>query len=151
MQINDNEPNPGKAGNGIAYPDAVTLDWKSGELANGLSCYGREEFFLTHEHWEIIWLQLQEPEKSFLQSLIQMTAAFHHLQTGNTAGAISLLRRSLRRLEHCPAVFAGILVESLYAEGCEWLRLLESKAILFPATSPQIRPAEQSAESTLGL
>ena len=70
----------------------MSLNWKSGELADGLGCYRRAEFFLAHEHWEIVWLRLDEPEKSFLQALIQTTAAFHHLQTGNSTGAASLLK-----------------------------------------------------------
>jgi uncharacterized protein len=55
------------------------LDWSCGELAEGLRCYRAEEFFLAHEHWEGVWLKAQEPEKTFLQALIQTTAAFHHL------------------------------------------------------------------------
>ncbi len=40
----------------------------------------------------------EEPEKTFLQGLIQVAAAFHHFQRGNCAGTISLLRSALRRL-----------------------------------------------------
>ena len=38
----------------------MTFDWKTGPLAEGLRCYCDEEFFLAHEHWELIWLQLGE-------------------------------------------------------------------------------------------
>jgi predicted metal-dependent hydrolase len=100
----------------MAYAEGVSLDWNCGELAEGLGCYRTAEFFAAHEHWESVWLTLEEPEKSFLQALIQVTAAFHHLQAGNSAGAVSLLRRALRRLEAGPAEFGGIDVASLCAE-----------------------------------
>jgi hypothetical protein len=106
----------------------VSLDWNCGALAEGLGCYKRGEFFLAHEHWESVWLRLEEPEKSFLQALIQITAAFHHLEAGNSAGTVSLLRRALRRLSLSPACFGGIDVASLRAEVSEWLRTMESGA-----------------------
>ncbi len=120
----------------------MPFDWTSDELAAGLACYCNGEFFEAHEHWEIVWLQLQEPEKSFLQALIQLTAAFHHLQAGNRAGAVSLLRRVQRKLEGRPAHFAGIAVAPLLAEVRAWLLALESDGQPAPPAFPEIRPGE---------
>jgi predicted metal-dependent hydrolase len=114
----------------------MPLDWESGALAEGLACYRRGEFFAAHEHWESVWLTLGEPEKSFLQALIQITAAFHHLQSGNSTGAASLLRRALRRLALSPWNFGGIAVTRLCVEIREGLRAMESGAM--PATVPRI-------------
>lgn len=125
---------------GFAYAGGVRLDWSSGALAEGLACYRRTEFFEAHEHWESVWLQLEEPEKSFLQALIQTTAAFHHLQAGNRAGAASLLQRALRRLERCPACFGDIDVETLRAEIRAWVVPLESGGAV-PERVPEISPA----------
>src|SRR6266704_5835360 len=88
----------------------MKLDWSGGGLAEGLRCYRKEEFFAAHEHWEGVWLGSQEPEKTFLQAVIQVAAAFHHLQRGNPEGGRSLLRRALRRLGAYPASFGGIAV-----------------------------------------
>ena len=104
----------------------MSLDWQSGELAEGLACYGRREFFEAHEHWELVWLRLDEPEKSFVQAIIQISAAFHHLRQGNDVGALSLLRRAQRRLAVSPATFGGIAVEPLRREIGAWLRGIES-------------------------
>jgi len=49
-----------------------------------------------------VWLAVQEPEKTFLQGLIQIAAAFYHLQRGNCAGTVSLLQSALRRLDRYP-------------------------------------------------
>lgn len=123
----------------------MPLDWNSEALAQGLRCYRDREFFLAHEHWESVWLGLNEPEKSFLQALIQTTAAFHHLQAGNTRGAISLLRRAMRRFEACPAGFAGIDLVQLREEAGAWLHALETGAPQLPAAFPLILAAGQLA------
>jgi predicted metal-dependent hydrolase len=121
------------------------LDWTCGELAKGLSCYGREEFFATHEHWELVWLKSEEPEKSFVQALIQVAAAFHHWQRGNQKGAVSLLGRALRRLEMSPAEFGGIEVAVLRVEVVVWLRRIQGDANSLPQRFPRIRPVDSNS------
>jgi predicted metal-dependent hydrolase len=116
----------------------LDFDWKHGELAEGLACFRRGDFFLAHEHWETVWLQLKEPEKSFLQALIQMSSACHHRQRGNLRGAISLMQKSLRRLEMCPPRFAGIEVAALCREVRAWLRPPGVGVSSGPQTSPKI-------------
>jgi len=114
------------------------LDWSGGELAEGLRCYRAEEFFLAHEHWEGVWLQAQEPEKTFLQALIQTAAGFHHLQRGNRIGAASLLRSALRRLEPYEATFGGVKVGMLRGELEAWGRVLEADGGEIRLTVPYI-------------
>ena len=124
----------------IIEDGCVPLDWTCSELAAGLACYRRNEFFEAHEHWEIVWLRLEDPEKSFLQALIQLTAAFHHLQAGNRDGAVSLLRRVEQKLEGRPANFAGIAVAPLLAEVRAWLHAIESSGQPAPPAFPRIMP-----------
>ena len=112
---------------------SVTLDWSCGALAEGLQCYEGGEFFLAHEHWEGVWLQSDEPEKTFLQALIQITAAFHHLQRENFAGTASLLRAALRRLDAFPTAYGGIAVEELRVSTRAWLLALDRE-------DPSLRP-----------
>lgn len=120
----------------------MPLDWSCGALSEGLACYRKAEFFLAHEHWESVWRKSEEPEKSFLQALIQITAAFHHLHSGNTVGAASLLRLALRRLELYPVSFGGIAVASLCAQVHESLRIIEDEKQSVPAAVPQICPID---------
>lgn len=122
----------------------MLLDWGAGALEEGLACYRRAEFFLAHEHWESVWLELHEPEKSFLQALIQVTVALHHLHAGNSAGAISLLRRALKRIEILPASFGGIAVSPLCTEVRACLRVLESGDSIVSLALPQISPMDSA-------
>lgn len=118
----------------------MNFDWNRGALAEGLECYRREAFFSAHEHWEATWLQSQEPDKTFLQGLIQVTAAFHHLQRKNAKGAASLLKAALRRLDPYPAFFGGIALAPLRDDVRSWIQLLEQHNIPVHAPFPQILP-----------
>jgi uncharacterized protein len=91
----------------------MTFDWTQGELAEGLRLYNAAEYFVAHEAWESVWLTAPEPEKAFLQGLIQVTAAFHHFQRGNFIGARRTFEKALRRLDPLPAGFGGIAVAQL--------------------------------------
>ena len=104
----------------------MTLDWTRGELRKGLDSFDSGAFFEAHEHWESVWLTAREPEKTFLQALIQVAASFHHFQLGNQAGTISLLRSALRRLEKYPESFGGIAITPLRISIGQWLESLDT-------------------------
>jgi uncharacterized protein len=106
----------------------MTFDWENGGLAEGLRCYRSGQFFLAHEHWEDVWRACEGQERLFLQALIQVAVAMHHFSRGNRAGATSLLRRSLIKLEKFPAAFGGVEVEPLRESVLVWLRALDHAA-----------------------
>ena len=124
----------------------MELSWSSGPLAEGLRCYRAEEFFLAHEHWESVWLHSEEPEKTFLQSLIQIAAAFHHLQRGNRRGTESLLRRAQRKIDpvalSCGAVILGPIRDDIE----DWLGALEIPNGPLPSSFPRIWPSSKSSD-----
>ena len=123
----------------------MSLDWTRGDLHEGLRCFHSGEFFEAHEHWESVWLMAEEPEKTFLQGLIQVAAAFHHFQRGNCAGTISLLRSALRRLDGYAPAFAGIAVEPLCTTIRLWLEALETVSQSPPPPLPQLQLAERGS------
>jgi predicted metal-dependent hydrolase len=117
----------------------MEFDWSQGALAEGLQHYDSGEFFAAHECWESLWLLASEPEKTFLQGLIQVTAAFHHWQRNNPLGTARLLQAALRRLEAYPASFGSISVALLCNDIREWLEALEMGAPPPQAGSARIR------------
>lgn len=120
----------------------MKFDWSEGALAEGLRLYEAGEFFTAHEAWESVWLGAPEPEKTFLQGLIQVTAAFHHLQRDNRLGTVLLLQAALRRLDLYPGSFGGISVAPLCNEIRERLRMIEAGEPASQLRSPRIRPAD---------
>jgi uncharacterized protein len=117
----------------------MEFDWTEGNLAEGLRLYHAGEFFTAHEAWEIVWLTSPEPEKTFLQGLIQVTAAFHHLERNNPLGTLLLLQAALRRLDRYPEFFGGVAVRVLCDEIRERLRILETGEGVSQLVSPRIR------------
>lgn len=141
FSVNGETPEP-------PHPGPINLDWSSGALAEGLRCYRQEKFFAAHEHWESVWLTCLQPEKTFLQALIQVAAAFHHLRRNNLRGAASLLKTSLGKLERYPAQFAGVESGILCEELGVWLRALTGGQPHAPLPVPEIRFISKSLEGT---
>lgn len=117
----------------------MPLDWTTGPLAQGLHCYQKQDFFDAHEHWEGVWLKCDEPLKTFLQALIQVAAAFHHLEQGNVPGTASLLKRALRRLDGFPAEYEGVAVGMVRESIQAWLDALGRDDNLIRLPFPPIR------------
>ena len=46
----------------------------------GVERFNAAEFWNAHESWEILWLVAETDLDQFLQGLIQLAAAYHHLQ-----------------------------------------------------------------------
>jgi predicted metal-dependent hydrolase len=123
----------------------MKFDWSEGPLAEGLRLYEAGEFFTAHEAWESVWLGSPEPEKTFLQGLIQVTAAFHHLQRNNPLGAKLLLQAALRRIDRYQPGFGGISVTLLCSDIRECLGMLEAGEPVSQLLSPRIRSPQDSA------
>ena len=108
-------------------------------MAEALRCFRHREFFEAHEHWEDVWRLAQEPEKTFLQALIQIAAAFLHLERKNRVGAASLLRAALKRLDPYPAQFGGVAVDALRESLRAWLTALDGTDEAPALPLPEIR------------
>jgi predicted metal-dependent hydrolase len=65
---------------------------KDEKFQRGILHFNAQEFFEAHEVWEEVWLVEAEPEKTFLQGIIQIAAAFHHYGRENSDGAESCRR-----------------------------------------------------------
>ena len=66
------------------------------------------EFWEAHESWEELWLAAESDVEQFLQGLIQLAAAYHHIRRGTLRGAVRLIDAALRRLDAFPLVYCGI-------------------------------------------
>lgn len=92
----------------------------------GIEAFNTGRFFEAHEAWEEIWLRSPEPEKTFLQGIIQIAAAFHHHSRGNLRGTRTLLEAGLRRTERFPDAYQGIDLAGLRSEAMKWAAALAS-------------------------
>jgi len=111
-----------------SYRETSALAMKSAEkdekFRRGLAHFNAREFFEAHEVWEEIWLVEAEPEKTFLQGIIQIAAAFHHYCHENPAGAESLLAAGIVKLSRFPEAHRGLSIGDLRSVAKRWARRL---------------------------
>lgn len=77
-------------------------------LLEGIEHFNSRRFWEAHESWEEIWLVAEGDERQFLQGLIQLAAAYHHVQRGTLRGAVRLFDSALRRLNSLPPSYGGV-------------------------------------------
>lgn len=80
---------------------------------DGLRLYWRGFYWHSHEAWEGLWRESQDPERSFLQALIQIDAALIHTERGDWRGVRNVLRRAWNNLSRCPDQLWGVDVPLL--------------------------------------
>ena len=83
-------------------------------LLQGIDLFNSRKFFECHEALEEAWLEATGAEKTFLQGLIQVAVALHHLGKQNQAGARRLLLAGIDKLsaftpQHESVDVAGLL------------------------------------------
>ena len=77
-------------------------------ISEGVALFNEQRFWHAHEAWERLWLIERGPEKRFLQGLIQLAAAYHHVVRGNHRGARRLFDAALAKLEPFDADHDGV-------------------------------------------
>lgn len=77
-------------------------------LREGLRRFNEGRFWDAHEAWEETWLRWPDPERRFVQGLIQLAAAWHHLSRENDRGAKRLFASAAGKLQEFPPDFLGI-------------------------------------------
>lgn len=105
----------------------------------GIILFNYGEFFKAHEVWEEIWLAAGEPDKTFLQGLIQLAAAFHHYSRGNRAGTQSLVAAALEKLEKFPADYFAVNLAVLRMAAREWAAAPRNHPGCVPVPPPKIQ------------
>jgi uncharacterized protein len=109
------------------------------EFGQGVALFNARRFFEAHEAWEQLWLRERPPEKAFLQGLIQLAAAFHHLGRGNRRGAESLLAAAIAKLKRFPGNHRGMALSRLRAEAEKWARALRKGTEAGHRKAPRIQ------------
>ena len=74
----------------------------------GVSHFNAREFWEAHESWETIWLVAETDVEQFLQGMIQLAAAYHHVKRETFRGGVRLFDASLRRLSAFPQRWSGV-------------------------------------------
>ena len=103
----------GLDGRAKAYRPLPLLE-RSAAIVAGLAAYERGDFFLAHEDLEPAWMGTADlAERSVLQGLIKLAAAYVHAVRGNLPGVARNLTGARGRLTSPGAAEAGAALAGL--------------------------------------
>lgn len=89
-------------------------DWE--EFTRGVSLFNEGKFWHAHEAWEEVWRRRTEDERLFFQGLIQLAAAYHHLNLKKSyRGFVNNLQKSSEILKVFRPEYMGVAIEPLMA------------------------------------
>lgn len=92
----------------------------------GVEEFRRGEFYACHDTLEALWIEAQDPDKTFFQGILQIAVACYHLGNQNWRGAVILLGEGTRRLVSYRPAYGGIDVETLVVSSLEFLTYLQT-------------------------
>ena len=95
-------------------------------LEKGIGEFNDGYFFECHDTLEDLWMGIRGPSRDFFQGLIQVAVGFYHLGNGNRGGALTLLRRGLKRLEKYGDQYCGLELKELRDEIRSWPGRIEA-------------------------
>lgn len=110
----------------------MQTDVRRREYLHGIDLFNRGVFFDAHEVLEDVWRAAPEPEKKFLQGLIQVAVALHHHSRGNIVGCRSLLARAQRNLSLYPSPHQDVNLAALHRDLLAWIAALEQDRAVPP-------------------
>jgi len=77
-------------------------------IEQGIALFNEQAFWHAHEAWEDLWHPAIGDERIFLQGLIQLAAAYHHVQRGTFRGGVRLFDAAFAKLDRFPEDNLGV-------------------------------------------
>jgi uncharacterized protein len=99
------------------------------EFWQGVDQFNSGQFYACHDTLEALWIEANEPEKTFYQGILQIAVALYHLSNENLRGAAILLGEGSNRLRRYPYSYGGIDVEELLSQSAALLTVVQQMGI----------------------
>lgn len=93
--------------------ESETSITKECKIDHAIFLFNMERFWKSHEVLEGIWKMSSGLEKQILNGLILIDAAFVHYQKNEIDVFISILKRSLKKLEDCQGVYYCVNLDEI--------------------------------------
>ncbi|MGE5658224.1 MAG: DUF309 domain-containing protein [Actinomycetota bacterium] len=97
----------------------------SPEFWQGVEQFNQREFYACHDTLEALWMESQEPQRTFYQGVLQIAVGLYHLGNQNWRGAVILLGEGIKRLGYYQPIYAHINVEQLVRRSAQLLSDLQ--------------------------
>lgn len=108
-------------------------------IRQGAELFNRGEYFACHEVFEEAWMGARDGQRLFLQGLIQVAVALHHLRNSNPTGAGRLLSEGLKKLGEHETEQDWIEIQPLVAAAAAILTQLQSGGSVSLSPPPRIQ------------
>src|SRR5215831_7551154 len=94
-------------------------------MAEGRDAFRRGEFFEAHEFWEAVWDEADDPERTWIQGLIQVATGLHKLTRGRSDVTVTLFKKALKKLFDAPPALDGMDLDLVRADAAAVLAAIE--------------------------
>lgn len=94
--------------------------------SEGIILFNQRQFYACHDVFEALWHEAIEPDRTFLQGILQIAVGLHHLSNLNRRGAMILLGEGGARLQDYQPDYATVDVSSLLTQSEPILQALQS-------------------------
>ncbi len=94
----------------------MTDDERRRLMDAGAAAFERGEFYEAHESWEEVWDVLDDPERRWVQGMIQVATGLHKLGRFRSDVCRTLLGKALVKLADAPPSLDGIDLDRLRAD-----------------------------------
>jgi hypothetical protein len=95
-------------------------------IRRGVELFNQGDYYGCHEVFEEAWMDESGSQRLFLQGLIQVAVALHHLTQHNAKGATRLLAEGLQKLREHQQAQPWVAMDSLRAGAGRVLDQLQS-------------------------
>lgn len=102
------------------------MDSIPAEFWHGVDQFNQRQFYACHDTLEALWIEANEPERTFYQGILQVAVGLYHLSNRNWRGAVILMGEGLHRLRDYPEDFAGLNVDRFLDESAFLLRGIQT-------------------------
>lgn len=85
-------------------------------LDAGAADFDARRFFDAHERWEEVWDEADDPERRWIQGMIQVATGLHKLAAGRPDVCHTLLGKAAAKLADAPEAWEGFQVARLGRE-----------------------------------
>jgi hypothetical protein len=102
--------------------EAAASDALAVALPRAAVLFDARLYFEVHEVLEAAWNRLQGAPRTFVQGLLQIAVALHHLEESNARGACTLFAAGREKLAPYAPEYQGVRVAALLAEVVPWER-----------------------------
>jgi predicted metal-dependent hydrolase len=94
-------------------------------MEEGRRAFNRGEFYEAHEFWEEVWNEIDDPERAWVQGMIQIATGLHKLVRERPDVCRTLLAKALAKLDDAPATLDGYGLATLRADATRLYQDLE--------------------------